>query len=92
MKRSRIEQIKRAMEVKRRSGDTAASSGHITRSFKGAPSLRVARDRAHEAMEKQMSKAGTNYTPHMEKQLLRGVEQAFYNRDFHREERDKRGN
>lgn len=88
MKSKRIETMKRAMEAKRREG---SSTGSIVQSIKGAKSLRVAKDRAHEAMEKQMSKAGVKYTPHMQEQLLKGVEQAYYNKDFHIRERDRYG-
>lgn len=91
MKRNRIAQLKAAIEKKRRSGGNANASGHLVKAIKGATSLRVARDRAHEAMEKALSKHGDKLTPHMTKKLLEGVEQAYYNRDFHIIERDRHG-
>ena len=91
MKRTRVNQLKAAIEAKRRSGEQASASGHLVKAIKGAPSLRVAKDRAHDAMREQMQKAGEKYTPHMEKALLKGVEQAFYNRDHHIVERDRNG-
>lgn len=69
-----------------------AGSGSIQKAIHGAPSLRAAKDRAHDTMRQQMDKAGQKYTPHMEKALLKGVEHAYYDRTRHIAERDRDGN